>query len=148
MRGDISFFVIYILTLYSFIFSLLRLFDLFSPTLFSLFKNVYTYVYVPQRWKLGGIVILYHFDIYGCPSGCIISTRKFSPWNTSAFEKKWIWKFTGTPGKFWWISNSAYSRTMGRCDHENHRICSRYIYDFQTEIANRPILVKKHHFIA
>ena len=27
------------------------------------------------EWK----VILYNVDIFGCPYGCIISTRKFSP---------------------------------------------------------------------
>ena len=29
--------------------------------------------------KIGLIVILYNFDIFGCLCGCIISTRKFSP---------------------------------------------------------------------
>ena len=40
--------------------------------------------------KIGWIVILYNFDIFGCPCGCIISTRKFSPETTSAFEKNLI----------------------------------------------------------
>ena len=29
--------------------------------------------------RIGWIVILYNFDISGCPCGCIISTRNFSP---------------------------------------------------------------------
>ena len=29
--------------------------------------------------KIGWIVNLYNFDIFGCPWGCIISTKKISP---------------------------------------------------------------------
>ena len=29
--------------------------------------------------QIGWIVILYNFDIFGRPCGCIISSRKFSP---------------------------------------------------------------------
>ena len=40
-----------------------------------------------EIFKIGWIVILYNFNIFRCPCGCIKNTRNFSTYNTSAFEK-------------------------------------------------------------